>query len=118
MVDNKVNFDWENLAIKGGLEGQLKAELRTLKKYLINRVIESGESSFLQNSSQLSNEFINSVKPQLDEIFLDFSFSKFLIFLTNSSNFNNYVSFDLYFLIFSFVSAVNSYSSSPMSKDF
>jgi hypothetical protein len=73
MVDNKVNFDWENLAIKGGLEGQLKEELRSLKKNLINRVIESGESPFLQNSSQLSNEFINSVKLQLDEIFLSFS---------------------------------------------
>ena len=74
MVDNKVNFDWENLAIKGGLEGQLKEELRRLKENLINRVIESGESPFSQNSSQLSNEFINSVKPQLDEMFLDFSF--------------------------------------------
>ena len=30
MVDNKVNFDWENLANKGGLEGQLKEELTKL----------------------------------------------------------------------------------------
>lgn len=36
MVDNKVNFDWENLANKGELEGQLKENLGTLKKNLIN----------------------------------------------------------------------------------
>jgi len=74
MVDNKVNFDWENLANKGELEGQLKEDLRKLKKNLINRVVESGESPFLQKSNQLSNEFINSVKIQLDEMFIDFSF--------------------------------------------
>jgi hypothetical protein len=61
MVDNKVIFDWENLANKGELEGQLKEEFGTLKKNLINRVIESGESPFLQKSNQLSNEFINSL---------------------------------------------------------
>ena len=74
MVDNKFNFDWENLANKGGLEGQLKEELRTLKKNLINRVVESGESPFLQKSIPYYNEFKNSVETQLDEIFLDFSF--------------------------------------------
>jgi len=74
MVDNKVNFDWENLANKGELEGQLKEELGTLKKNLINRVVESGESPFLQKSNQFYNEFKNSVEIQLDEIFLGFSF--------------------------------------------
>ncbi len=64
MVDNKVNFEWENLDIKGGLEGQLKEELGTLKKNLIIRVVESGESPFLQKSNQFYNEFKNSVKPQ------------------------------------------------------
>jgi hypothetical protein len=74
MVDNKVNFNWENLAIKGRLEGQLKEELGALKKNLFNRVIESGESPFLQKSNQFYNEFKNSVETQLDEIFLGFSF--------------------------------------------
>ena len=74
MADNNVIFDWENLANKGELEGQLKEEFGKLKKNLINRVVESRESPFLQKSNQLSNEFKNSVETQLDEIFLGFSF--------------------------------------------
>ena len=74
MVDNEVNFDWGNLATKGGLEGQLKEEFGTLKKNLITRVVESGESPYLQKSNQFYNEFKNSVETQLDEISLGFSF--------------------------------------------
>ncbi len=74
MVNNEGNFDWENLSDKGKLEGQLKEELGTWKKNLINRLVESGESPFLQKPNQLSNEFKNSIETQLDEIFLGFSF--------------------------------------------
>ncbi len=71
MPSNKVNFNWQKLAKKGEIEGDVRKRLEELMINSINKFV-SGEF-ILKGKIQISSETKNSINTRLNKIFLDYS---------------------------------------------
>lgn len=70
MPSNEIDFDWQKLAKKGKIEGDIKVRLEELKINSINKFI-SGEF-ILEGKIQITSEAKDLINTELNEIFLDY----------------------------------------------
>ena len=74
MSVHRNEFNWDFLAKKGELENQLKEKLSSLKKEVLQKILEDNNSRNLESAKLIFNKFQDLIQNQLDETISNYSF--------------------------------------------